>query len=92
MTTKTTEQKINEMYHAVVGNEALGQPGLVPQMKVMDARVSKLEDDKKSNKWFRRGVMFGGGAVVSPYAKAFILKAMAFFGGAAPFFVVILFI
>lgn len=79
------------MYDVLVGDPEFGRKGLVHDVKDLTVRVTKIEDDKKKDRTFRRGVLFGsglgGGALAGPYLKTLVVKIIGLITGAAPFLI-----
>ena len=65
---KTYEQKIDELYLAIVGNPEMDQPGIVDSIRRMkekeeqtDGRIHRIEKFLDRGKWFLvGGVVMGG--------------------------------
>lgn len=87
----TRDQKLDRMYDVLVGEPEFGRKGLVHRFDNLDTRVTKIEDDKRKDRSFRRGMLFGsgvgGGAIAGPYLKTLVIKLIGLFTGAVPFLI-----
>ena len=72
MDEKTDKELLKEIYHALVGNEALGVDGIVSKItknanniKENSIKIERVENNQKRAKWISLGIGAGAGAGAS---------------------------
>jgi hypothetical protein len=57
--------KVDEMYSAIVGNEKMGQEGMIVRLQQLEAKVDEMEKQMDKAKGWLAGALFVGSVVGS---------------------------